>query len=428
MSLRLLARIAALAALGAAVAPACAQALPDDWDQRDLEGKWVVYRRDCEANQKDANRKKRWADLLAERREFGLLETIALHEGWRFAGKALAQADAPQTFRVAQWNLGAFDSHNRDNAEQALRDRAAEARRWFETYPQAQRGKGRAFFAALDVAPDRAAPTQLPPLDPLQVLVPSLDAPAELQEFGDRLTAEPRVVYLHQVLRALDGVLVYGDVDAQLVPKVVALGRHRDPRVYGAAFATLTKMPGDLLPDELLLRQVDGDGSQLQRRVAATALSFAAHPRAFFALVRIAQEPAHPAAEIAQHRVVDLGDPGAAALLDDLAERVPVAAGEAPRELLRGLAVRIRARVALLDVTQVAAVRPWFERAAWLAASGDARAGVVGPAVVELLQRVPEPARTQLIADLRADAPRSPFRGEERDSVRRAMGELLRAR
>jgi len=221
---------------------------------------------------------------------------------------------------------------------------------------------------------------------------------------------------------------VFGDVDAQLVPKVVALGRHPDPRVRAAAFATLTKMPGELLPDELLLRLVDGDGPPEQRRLAATALSYAGHPRAYFALVRIAQEPAHPAAAVARQRVVDLGDPGAAALLDDLAERVPVAEGEAPREALRDLAVHIRARVAKIDLTLVAAVRPWFERAAWLRASGDPRADVVAPAVVELLrQRVPEPARTQLIADLRADAPRSPFRGDERAAVQRAMGELLRA-
>ena len=58
-------------------------------------------------------------------REFELLEAIGVYEGWRFAGPALLTANAPQTFRVALWNLGAFDSHNKDSAEKALLGRPA---------------------------------------------------------------------------------------------------------------------------------------------------------------------------------------------------------------------------------------------------------------------------------------------------------------
>ena len=51
--LHLWVRSAALA--GLFLAPLAAQSLPDDWAQRDLEGKWSWYRQDMSAHQSDAD-------------------------------------------------------------------------------------------------------------------------------------------------------------------------------------------------------------------------------------------------------------------------------------------------------------------------------------------------------------------------------------
>ena len=98
----------AVTALGSAAGLAC-QHLPDDWQQRDLEGKWAYYKNDSQ-NSRDPNCAKNWALLLANNKEFELLEWIALFEGWRHPGPHLVKHRAPQMYRAALWNLGGWDS------------------------------------------------------------------------------------------------------------------------------------------------------------------------------------------------------------------------------------------------------------------------------------------------------------------------------
>lgn len=407
-------------ALGAA---AFAQELPADWADRDVEGKWMHYHRDCAANPKDADRKANWGKLLGARREFELLELLAIHEGWRHFGGALARADAPQTFRVAVWNLGGFDSHNSDTARQTLVSRSPEVLQWLDRHPDAEKGKARALRALLAGAPARGPLAQLPPLDPIQVLVPMLDAPAQLAEFGDRRRAEPKVHYVHQVLRALDGVLVHGEVDAQLVPKVLALVRHREASVRTAAFTTLTGLPGDLVPDQRLLAIADGGDDAAIRRQATVALSFATHPRAHYALLAIATAVGHPGAEAARQRLVELGDASTAALLEDL---LPTAA-PAQQAALKDLATAVREQLAKTEWKDPTRLRSWLERAAWLQHIGDPRADRVGAALVDGMRaRLDAAALAALQPRLEAAPPRTPFAADDAVAVQQAVLALVR--
>ena len=107
-------------------AKSSAQQLPDNWGERDLEGKWHAYTSDMQAHASDKNRRKRWAELLNARDEFDLLEWIVLFEGWGDAGKVLAARDSDRLFRAAMWNFGAFDSHDKTSAKKVLQNNGDE--------------------------------------------------------------------------------------------------------------------------------------------------------------------------------------------------------------------------------------------------------------------------------------------------------------
>ena len=62
----------------------------------------------------------------------------------------------------------------------------------------------------------------LAPLKPEDVLA-HVDAPATLDDFGDRKTAEAGKVYRHQVLRAIDGFVASGHYYEPWLGKTMAL-------------------------------------------------------------------------------------------------------------------------------------------------------------------------------------------------------------
>lgn len=309
------AAVAELAALsvGAAllVAPATAQ-LPDDWERRDLEARWVAYRAavDADTTGKMASQ---WAWALVEKRDAALLECIAIYEGWHIAGDALLRLDAPQWVRCAVWNLEAFDSHARDGAQKALLADDMRALAWFERYPAAAARPGAA--KVLELLHQRGIEARgidkdLPPLDPMQVLVPWLDVPGELADFGERLSAEPRVRYRHQVVRALGAVIVHGLDDGRILTKVVRLTGHDDAFVQKHAFDTLARLPPAKIPHDVLIQILDDPGQPAaRRRSAAVVLALALHPDAMQRLVAIVQDPTHAAYDVARSRLAELGDP-----------------------------------------------------------------------------------------------------------------------
>jgi hypothetical protein len=397
--------------------------LPADWAERDLEGKWVAYRRDCEAHVSDADRRTNWGRLLGERGEFELLEWIGIYEGWRYAGGPLAARNAPSLFRVALWNLAAYDSHNKDNARKVLESRANAVLGWLDKYPEARRGRGAELVEKLRASGEPADPgAQLPPLDPVQFLVPQLDAPAELAEFGDRKTAEPGVRYVHQVVRALDGLLVWGEVSDMHVPKVLALAHHGELAVRTAAWSTLTKMPGELLPVEPLVAAADGESEPASRRLATLAMSYSAHPRAAFETLRIAADARHAGSDVALLRLGELADPYLLALMQEL----QTAAGG--RDAVAAAVDKTQRRLAglqLADVPQTAMT--WVERVAWLRATGDPRAArataVLGQA---LRDRLPGDALRDALLPQTKGPLRAQFRGDERAKMEEALKSFLR--
>jgi len=377
-----------LATTAALLIPAAAghgQELPADWPQRDLEGKWTHYRRVQQEHAEDPDHSKNWVVLLGQRQEFDLLEWIALFEGWQLAGPELIRGDAPQAFRAAFWNLGAFDSHNRDNAMRALHAEGDRVLGWIDKYPVARQSHGLALTLALrqqgHEPEDPGA--QLPPHDPMQVLVPMLDTPGELLRFGDRLRAEPKARYVHQVLRALDGVIVVGRNDAMVVAKVARLMGHHLPEIRTAATATLTRLPPASVPWQDLLAMTTDAAEAVQRRNATTALSYSSHPCAFFTLHGIAADADHPGASVALVRLGDIGDAYTATFLRELATAQP------EREAVAAQLQRVEEHLRASQVT-AAIARKWLDRVVWLRDTADPRAATAAAATTRMLRQQPD--------------------------------------
>jgi hypothetical protein len=395
--------------------------LPADWAERDLEGKWSAYRAAVDGNAKDATVAAAWASALGRSGDVDLLEWIGIFEGWRHAGPELQKLDAPQLLRVAVWNLGALDSHAQSTAHRALLERGDKLLGWLAAHPNATQGRAAALQAQLTGKGVQPAPADvyLSPLDPMQVLVPWLDAPANLAEMGGRRTAEPRGRYVHQVVRALGGVLVLGDVDDLVVAKVVNLARHGHAAVRNAAFSTLCKLPGGRLPVEPLQRLADDPASDAERRRLATmALSFSTHPLALQKLQAIAADAAHPAWDVAVARLGEAGDPSCQPLLARIVTR-----DEKQRRDVAAAIATLQNRQDSGEFCHPGQVRKLLQRVAWLRTIGDPTAADAAKATAELLGTLAPPGRlaSLLGAVLDAAAPVSPFRGDEAERVEQAL-------
>ncbi len=340
---------------------------PARWKKLDLEAKWVTYQKSLLLA--DASKQK-WVVWLRGAREFELLEWMAVFGGWNdpfttgSPGLALALEDAPQWIRVALWNLKSGDSHNQSAAEQALLAHPEEVWGWLEKYPKAKPAAQKilATFKALtqQTGLEPGDPGDaLPPLDPVTLVLPYLDAPRELPEMGDLTRAKRSGRYLHQVLRGLAGVASGSLWGEPYRGKTLRLTRHPHARVRQAAFLTFTKFPKQEVPyQELLSMFQDTDGRSEDRRHALLALSYSEHPAANLLLHDVVLDPEHPCWDVACSR---LGDVGNQFTLKLVGSRMGGNLSAAQRQALE----RRREQLGQRKINWSTELRPMLERAAW---------------------------------------------------------------
>lgn len=348
---------------------------PAEWGSRHLESRWVTYRADIERHAADKDRKAKWVRWLGERADFEMLEWMAVYEGWDEAGAELCRRESSRWIRAALWNLASSDTHDTGAARKALQADAGRVLAWARRYPISRRGDDvEGFFLALErVAKPTDAGDSLPPLDDAAILLSYFDVPRDLAELGPGDQVEVGRRYLHQVVRALRGARTRAAFIAPHVGKIAALLQHPHAAVRAEAAAALSRLPGDLIPYERLLRIAnEGDDSAL-RRLATLALSYATHPAAIFAMHDIAADPGHPGAEAARQRLCEIGDAFTTAWMarngsvwPDVATAIEARAGD--------------------ESTRQARWQIAFERAAWAAATEHAATKL---AVQALLEEVP---------------------------------------
>jgi hypothetical protein len=329
--------------------------LISDWESRDIEGRWVRLRRDLEAN---PERIDLWVDYLHKRGEDELLEWLAIYIPDAFkshnVGTLLANSDSPRWLRVAVWHQNAPVSigHSRQVANEIVLYHApAIAEDWLAKHRNDidnWENRVSTFYDQLtgDKIPPADSSALLPPLQPVDVFK-FLTPASNVIPFGDRLQAQPGDVYVHQVLRAISGVVVSGRSDKEFLAAVRQLTRHDNLQIRQSAlmsFSWLAKRYDGMERFEDLVALVDNPAEpDLLREAALMGYSYHWHPAVLLKLHDVAREPSHPAWRAAVSRLGDIGQSFSVELLNRT-DKSQLNAGD--KQLLSDALNRIEARVA----------------------------------------------------------------------------------
>ncbi|MFG0331542.1 MAG: hypothetical protein ACF8PN_16765 [Phycisphaerales bacterium] len=356
-----------------------------NWERRDLEGRWIVMADNVADHPEHGEA---WVRFLADRREFELLQWLALAtpEGFRTwgAGQALTDARAPQWIAVAFFACEAPRGHTSEFARRLLMetDRPT-VKAWLERHAAAAKTEcGRMILSALESV-ESGGPVDdfAPPIDIRALLSPLRSGArgAPIRDFGDRLTVEEgagtEFVYEHQIERAIEALTMSpAPVRDEYREDLLAITGNAPDRVRQAAFLAWTHLDGTAIPIELSLRTLRSDDETgLVREAAYLALSFAAsgtHPIVYSESIRILGEIDHPAWNAAVSRLGDLGDEFA---LDRMRELEDSTIDLAPtrRKHLGESADRLEQslRVSADSKAEFPTIRV-LERTAWLELSG----------------------------------------------------------
>jgi hypothetical protein len=334
------------------------------WQRLDLEGRWVAYR---QAVASEPGGEEPWIKFLAQRKDFELLEWIGIYEfyGRYKMAAALSAADAPQWIRAAVWAVNHPDSHTLDDAQKILTEKnPGLVLSWLKAHTEAVNEAIQPVLQSLEAAAPAIQESSkfLPPLK-LESVLAFLDAPEKLEEFGLSERAEPGKVYVHQVIRAINGLVVCKQTDEPWRAKLQALTKHSHIGVRRAAYQAYTHATA-LIPIKEFLATVEKSTDAEDRKMALLAVSYSPHPQIYALLHHISVDPKHPAWNVAMSRLGDLGN---GFTLEHLKSLKPETLSAADQHFFEQQLKRIRERTATEDAPRIAAqLRVLFERAAWV--------------------------------------------------------------
>lgn len=349
---------------------------PAAWQKRDAEARWTMFKRSLDSG----GGLDHWVSWLAAEKDFVFLEQIAMHEidsfGTHGIGNVLKSAGAPNWLRLVIWMAEnpvprghgsmvtdglLYDEKQQDIISSWLRAHGLEK-------------EHRAILLAFETEDPKPKKVDVsnfdPPHDPDKVLG-LLDAPESLPRLEPEAeSADGDRVYLHQVVRAIDALVVSGRY-AKYGAKLEKLRRHPEARVRQAVYLAHTHMGSQLVPADTLAVTNDAGEDDLVREAALLAHSYRAHFEIYTDLIEIAGKPAHPAWSAAVSRLGDLGDGYASDLLGDLQL-------DDPAQLALATSSRdtIDLRLKTLDQDRpISIVWNPLQRAAWMKTVGDDREG-----------------------------------------------------
>lgn len=304
----------------------------EEWNVRDVEGKWVLLSKDI-AN--DPTKIKAWVEFLQRKKEFQLLEWMAIYIPDAFkshgVGRGLAADNAPQWIRVATWHSTgpATFGHGEQMATTLLKSSPGIVKHWLTTHKEkidlwegdlSQTAK----WLEQDKFPPVDASDYLPPLQVSDLFV-HLTPGKDLTDFAERRNAEPGVVYKHQVIREIHGVFISGRRDAELLRQVRQLTKHPDNQIRHAAFLAhsylLPQTSGAERQDDFGAVVDDPNEPAIIREAALLGFSYHRHPCVLLKLHAVAADLQHPAWNAAVSRLGDIGQGFSISLLQQLHEK-----------------------------------------------------------------------------------------------------------
>lgn len=292
----------------------------DDWSARDKEGRWVLIVNDLKRNPVHGEA---WVKYLNQEKEYELLEWLAVYQPDFFrgmqVGNVLAAAAAPQWIRVAAWHCSgpANFGHGLQVASTLLvRTNPAVVEHWMKTHQKKidnWEKKVESHYQSL--LKDNIDPTDstayLAPLQPEDVFR-YLDAPPKVRDFGSRQKIDnDETVFVHQVTRAIDGVIVSGRRDEKLLQRVRKLIHHPNEQIRQSALLSFSYLaPTISLTDRFEDFQTILNDPTVSPKIAESALlgySYHPHPAVILRLHEVAENPKHGAWKAAVSRLGDLG-------------------------------------------------------------------------------------------------------------------------
>ncbi|MBL8814461.1 MAG: hypothetical protein JNL58_00415 [Planctomyces sp.] len=289
-----------------------------EWNARDLEAKWVFLSTQIASEPAKISA---WVDFLKQKKEFQLLEWMAIYVPDAFKSHGVADAlkssDSPQWIRVVAWHTtGPFYlGHGEQQATSLLTSAPGVAEHWLDTHKEkiepwegmiSQIYEG---FKSDDVPPMDSG-KYLPPLQVVDVFS-HLAKSGSVVDFADRKQAQPEAVYVHQIVREINGVAVSGRRNPELLNHVRQLTAHSNETIRQTAFLAHTY----ILPSTPSLERFDdfarvADDSKESagiRESALMAFSYHNHPGVLLKLHQVASDTKHPAWNAAVSRIGDIG-------------------------------------------------------------------------------------------------------------------------
>ena len=300
-----------------------------EWTARDLEGKWVLLSAEIAS---EPTKIPAWVEFLKQKKEFQLLEWMAIYVPDAFkthgVAEALKTSDAPQWIRVVAWHTAGpfYLGHGEQQAQSLLTSAPGLAEHWLQTHKdkiEPWEGMIEQLYGGFQK--DKFAPVDssdyLPPLQVANVF-PHLSDAKDAVDYSQRKQADSGVVYTHQVVREINGIVVSGRRDPELLKTVRELTKHSNNEIRQAAFLAhtyiLPQTPATERLDDFVKVIDDSAESGMIRESALMGFSYHTHPSVLLKLHQVAADPQHAAWSAAVSRVGDIGKGFSVSLLKQL--------------------------------------------------------------------------------------------------------------
>lgn len=300
-----------------------------EWTAPDLEGKWVLLSAEIAS---EPTKIPAWVEFLKQKKEFQLLEWMAIYVPDAFkthgVAEALKTSDAPHWIRVVAWHTAGpfYLGHGEQQAQSLLTSAPGLAEHWLETHKdkiEPWEGMIERLYGGFKTDKFDAVDSSdyLPPLQVANVFN-HLSNAKDAVEYSQREQADPGVVYTHQIVREISGIVVSGRRDPELLKTVRALTNHSNNEIRQAAFLAHTY----ILPqtaaterfDDFVKVIDDSEESGIIRESALMGFSYHTHPSVLLKLHQVTANPHHAAWGAAVSRIGDIGKGFSVSLLKQL--------------------------------------------------------------------------------------------------------------